>query len=411
MSGSSKTVVFGCFSSTEYQVLEPVAESLSEVMDIEFLLFHSFIDETSDHRNSGIKSTEISFSTVDATDYVTYDAFMALPASISLPRAGLQRFLVDNVTPRIGYEVGRLLRDLDPNLFVSAVDQQPFLRHIIRAAHDRSFPTATIQHGLYEYALDPDKIQNRPLFPDLSSSSPIELLKRRIGFRYGITEYAHPYTDLVTTFGDFFTERITQLRSGYPCFGKTDVVTTGSPEFSGSIEPYGSKVDSLLFLSQQQYEGGVWNWEHQQRVVDRLVELDDQVPVTVRPHPKNAEKVVENMAEHLSLSRNDDLATDIAAHDAVATINSTALFEAAIQGKVCCVLQFPWHRIDFSPFTHDHVVQIESADISLETQATRRSVETQQDYLDYFCYLPGEDTESTADDSSELIVRQLQQLL
>lgn len=410
MSRQSPRVVFAAEDETSYQILKRVADVLTREADIEFLFLDRFINAADDDRNVKINKETIPFDYRDVDPYLRTKYFDSIPQS--LQKATLQRLALDTLTYRHAYDVQGFLRETKPDLVVSAIDQCPFLRHLIAEAHEQSVKTATLQHGIYEYALDPQQVSSRPFFPNVNRSVGMyERIKRRTGFRYGITEYAHPYTDVVMTLGDYFTRQIAFFRETYPCFGKTALKTTGSPEFQGQIQDYDGTVDSVLFLSQQQLEGGVWEWSEQRRLVDCLRSLDDLIDVSIRPHPKDSPEKVQHYQNELDVDEVASLGESIQCYDAVLTVNSTAIFEGVIQGKACGVLQLPWYEVDFKPFTDKHIIQVKAENPEICRPARSRSRQTQQDYLDQFCYMPGEDETTDKNDSVDAIISYLYSLL
>ncbi|MFB6198077.1 MAG: hypothetical protein ABEI52_07405 [Halobacteriaceae archaeon] len=403
---SSQTAVFAAEDFTSYRSLRPVADILSREMDVEFL----FLDEhfrrfTQDERDVLIPKAEVDFDFRQGIDYMRLPIVKRKP---STPWAITQRLLTDLGSYQLAFDIRGYVNEVEPTLFVSGVDTSPFIRHVIRECHDNECTTATIQHGIYEYALDAESLNNRLFFPNVVREiGPVEYLKRRVGFPYGITEYCHPYLDIVMTMGTFFTEQIRNFREEYPDFGKTTVETTGTPEFSNSSTPYEGNSDSMLFLSQTQYEGGSWTWNQTKRLVEWLCGLDEQRPLTVRPHPKDSEEKIRLFDAHLEVSTDNSLEDDIRSHDIILTVNSTAMFEGVIQGKACGVLQLPWDNSEFACRVHDHILQIDSPDVDVPHEAQRRSRETQRDFLNRFCFLPGDHEEVQAKNSADLIAQLL----
>lgn len=384
------TILFIAEDSTSYRVLEPVAFEISNSpeIEVEFLILDGLFDSRHENRSIGIDRGSITFDAHDVRSYVDCLWLGRFPQTI--PESIIQRILLDHVSPSFAYNLEDLFRQVDPDLIVSAVDQIPFLRQLIHEADERGVPTATLQHGTYEFALSPEYIEEKPFFPDFSPRSKlIESFKRQSGFKYGITEYCHPDTDLVMTLGEFFTERIRWLRSQYPYHSHTMLVETGSPEFTGPVKPYQGNAESVLFLSQQQYERGAWDRRTQERLISLLENIDRRVPVSVRPHPKGSEKKAEWFAERLDLTNQNSLRADIESHDIILTVNSTAIYEGVIQGKSCGILQIKDQKSDFEPFTHEHLVQVRDGMVDFSNAARARSEATQRDYLRQFCYLPG----------------------
>lgn len=402
---SEQTVVFGVEDVTSYTALRPIAEALPADVDVEFLFVDSLFQGPTSHDVTIPAATKARHEHVNMPEYVRLDTplFQHFPAGTA--RAITQKLLLDDVSYQIGYDVRGYLDDVDPDAFVCAMDSLPFIRHVIVEAHDRDTTTMVLQHGLYPKNLSPTSIEGRngafsPAFGP--RVGPAETIKRWLGYRYGITVYCNPYVDEVWTLGEFFTDRIAALREDYPCFGKTDLVTTGSPEYDGAVEPYDGRTDSFLFLSQQQYEGGEWDDEMLGTAIDVLSTVDEQTPVTVRPHPKDCQAKIDRYAEHFDVSGRDSLAADVAAHDVIATTHSTAVFEGVIQGKLCAKLDLPWENEHCPPgfpaFSHEHLVDVDGSGVDLDRAAAERSVETQREYLEQFCHMPA----ATGDHDSSL---------
>jgi hypothetical protein len=287
----TRTALFLCMGSTDFNALQPVAEYIKQAFNVRFLLLNSFLEAKEDPRTASLSESEVSFKTHDARTYARHKAFCRLPIGMPTYQIGLRRLALDNISHSIGFRINELFNDLKPNLLVSAVDQPVLVRHIITEAYRQNIPTAVVQHGFYEYALTPSRVENGLLSPTFSNRvSSLEKVKRRVAFRYGITEYTHPRVDILFTIGSFFANRIGRLRSEYPCSGHTELLTSGTPEFDSTVQAYNSTVTSVLFLSQQQYESGVWGWNKQERLMQCLASLDEETPVTVRPHPKDSKK-------------------------------------------------------------------------------------------------------------------------
>lgn len=387
------TVVFAVEDWTSYRALAPVADALSDEANVEFL----FADALYDGIDVDVDLDEArrDHEGRDIDEYVRgpttlFGQFPGGPA-----RAFAQKLLADDLSHRLAYDVEGYLDGADPDVFVCGMDSLPFVRHVIRAAHDRDVATVALQHGLYCNNLDPEKIEQRygPLSPVIDPDRPsLERLKRWFGFRYGIGVYCHPHLDLVLTMGEFFTERIAELRSSYPCFGNAELSVTGTPEYERSIEPYEPDAESVLFLSQPQYENGDWTREQQRRAVSLLDEYTGDVPVTIRPHPKASAEKIDLLRSNFDVSEGNSLATDIDRHDVIVTVHSTAVCQGVVQGKLPAVLELPWGGArssgsEFEPFQHEHVVSLD-APVDLEAAAEERSTATQREFLDRFFAMP-----------------------
>lgn len=394
-----RTVVFAVEDWTTYRALEPVASELADEARVEFLLADALYDGSDEAVDLDPLRDRHEYR--DLTDYVRgpVDLFGRFPGGPL--RAAAQKGVADDLSHRLAYDVAGYLDDADPDVFVSGMDSLPFVRHLIRAAHGGRPTTMTLQHGLYVNNLSAETIEDRygPLSVSLSPDRPrLERLKRWLGFRYGIGVYCNPYVDRVLTLGEFFTDRIGALREDYPCFGHATLRATGSPEYDTAVEPYDPGVESALFLSQPLYERGHWTESQQRRALSILDEATGDVPVTVRPHPKASDEKVATIESAFPVSTEADLAADIASHDAVITLYSTALCQGVIQGAVPAVLDVPWSGpyasgSDWGPFGDEHVVRLD-ASTDLRAAARRRSTDTQRAFLRQYFRMP--DRGSTA---------------
>lgn len=387
------TVLFAAEDWASYVALRPVADELVQECDVVFLLLDDFFNRSChEKRDIYIDRARVNYEYFDSIDYIKTELVQALPSST--PRAILQRFVLDNISHRIAFDLERLFHDTCPDAFVSAVDSTPIIRHVIREAHDLDIFTATIQHGMYEYALNTDIIDKRPFFPNITEPNPyIERIKRQFGFRYGITEYCHPYSDVVFTMGDFFTEVIRDLRSDFPAMGYTELIAAGTPEYDGDVSDYSPDTESLLFLSQPKYENGNWEREEFDSFIEHLKRLNETIPVTIRPHPKDPGEKINRLGEFFEVSEIDDLTKDVSNYHVITTVNSTAVFEGVIQGKVCGVHQPQWDKSTFPPLVHDHMIQISDPDQNVLDRAKERSVATQRSYFRQFCRMPQIETD------------------
>lgn len=389
-------IVFAIYDTTSYRCLSPIARNLRSDASVEFLLFDDLLQmarkplpkgELSPHRN--------------AVDYVRNPVskkINQISRQQPIPEIIVQRLLEDNVSARLAYDISGYLDDANPDVFVSAHDILPFIKHLIEESHRRDFKSVVVQHGINRPFLE--NPSDMPGIPNLLSpsvepqSSVFERVKRRLGFRHGPFVFCNPYVDELYTFGDFFTDLLSELRSHYPNFGKTDVITTGSSEFNPSdVEHFERSVRSALFLSQWQYENGDWNDDQQRTIVGMLELVEDQYDTTVavRPHPKDSIEKMRSFFTEFPISTDSDLETVIGEHDLILTVDSTAIFQGVLQGKVCGVVQPPWDPSSFLPFTHEHIVQITS-DQSYPPDEVSQSTATQRDYLHQCCYVPSLDS-------------------
>lgn len=412
---TAATVAVAVEDVPSYRALRPVADALADRATVEFLWVDSFFDPDSGKRiPDSIRGRHPHRS---VGEFVRVDAPVFTRFPTGLGDAVAQKLLLDAVSHRPVYDTAGYLDAVEPDLLVAAMDSLPFVRHLFRDASERGVATAALQHGFYPKNLDPAWLEERngPLSPRFDPLvPPLERLKRRVGYRYGVTVYTNPWVDEVLTLGTFFRRRIAALRAQYPCEGAGTVSVTGSPEYDGEVVPYEPATGSLLFLSQQQYEGGHWSDAQLSWMVDRLAALDESVDVTVRPHPKDSREKRARYAERVTVSEEDDLAADVAAHDVILTTHSTAVTEGVIQGKLCGVVEVPWddgvtHQ-SFPPLRHRHLLRVRDGDVDLEGAAAERSEATQREFLRRFCFTPGA-FDAGAGSSTETIAARLDALL
>lgn len=422
----SETIVFAIYDSTTYRTLVPIAEELKSDYFVQFLLLDGLLpraNSPSKEKEGGSLPRHGLNNTVDVMDYVKSDLITRLNAK-ERPRPIhqiiLNRALEDNAPPQVLFDLDQFVDDTDPDLFVCGHDGTSFVKHIIKRLSKTTTSTVVIQHGMNRPLLEfPPSIRGVPNFLAPSINPRVkwfEFLKRRFGYRYGAFPFCNPYTDEVYTIGDFFTERITRLRSDYPCSGGSSVQTVGSPEYNPDCsEPFDSAVDSIVFLSQWQYEGGQWNDDQQQWVVNKLAEISEKngFETAVRPHPKESENKIEQFFSRFKVSTDRSLEEDVAEHDMALTVDSTAILEGVLQGKVCGVLQPPWNHNKFPPFTHRHILQLDNDSSSLweDTHVEDLSEGSQRDYLQRYCYVPNNDPEHMSNTPRELIATKLRELL
>lgn len=404
----SRTIVFAIEDLTSYRTLAPVMDGFAESADVEVLLLDALYESTGDHRVVEIDADEFDFDCRDFTDYVRINHPLFTRFSRSTAENLVHRMIADNVSSSIPYEIDRYVAEVDPDVFVAAVDMLPFVRHLIRKLSDCDCLTVVVQHGIYQEFMDYSYIRSRSIPPSFSPRfQSIENMKRRIGYPNGITIYGHSYLDLVCSMGEFFTQRLSELRTGYPYSDNTVLSTTGTPEYDLELREYDSNAGDVLFLSQQQYEAGKWNKDSQLELTEILEKVNEKSQVTIRPHPKDSKEKLNYFRSKFAVSHNKPLKEDIREHDIILTINSTALFESVIQGKPSGVIHVPDYDIDFEPFIHEHLIQIRDGNEDLANLAERRSVNTQHDYLQQYCYMPVLDGNTQEETSTELILNQI----
>lgn len=407
-------IVFAIYDRTSYRCLSPIASALSDEAAVEYLLLDDLLkiarqplplEELKPYRR--------------ASDYVRHRFFEWLndtQGRRAITKLIIQRIIEDDISHHFAYDIEGYIGDAELDLFVTAHDIAPFLKHLIEESHARDFKSAVIQHGINRPSLEnPSKIPGVPYFltPTFGSDFNLnEYYKRKIGYSYGSVIFGNPYADQLYTFGEYFSEHMTKLRSEYPCFGKTNVITAGSPEFNPTkAETFNSEIKSALFLSQWQYENENWSDAEQNRIVERLSGIEEHNPfsITVRPHPKDSDKKMESFFQDFRISREKSLEDDIRSHDLIITVDSTALLRGVLDGKYCAIIQTPWDPITFPPFTHDHIIQITGDENVVQTDAVSR--ETQIDYLTKFCYVPSLDPDCPHTTPVELISEELLSLV
>ena len=408
-----ETVVFVVEDATSYRCLEPIADRLAAENEIRFL----FLDALFEPPNAllgeykfpktevDIPKADVSYPYVEMTEFLKIDYHLFKHLQPHYLNTITQRFVTDLLYDRI-YAFDDFFTQIDPSLVLSGVDHLPFLRHLIHEARQRDVYTAVVQQGVHRNHLDPEKVEQ--FLPHLAATySPkydwIEQIKRDVFYRFGPTTYTHPHADIIFTLGDFFTRHIRQLRGQYrpDC---SEVITTGTPEFDNPVSEYSPETESVLFLGQQLFERREWWEEDEQRFHPFLEKMNAETTFTYRPHPKSSTGKLENLPDEISISETPSLVNDINDHDVILTFFSTAIYQAIIQGKVAGIVQLPWFPVDFSPFTHDHLIQCAEPTMDFQKSARTRSKRTQLDYLDEFCYMPALDDSVKRDTSLELII-------
>lgn len=410
-------VVIAIYDSTTARCLKPIGKDLSERVDVEYLL----LDELLPRSTMGSEISEAEFLPCRrASNYLNSDWLQGLnevERAHPVRAVIVQRLLEDNISPELTYDISGYLDDAEPDVFVCGQDLLPFLKHVIKWSHTDDFESVVVQHGINRPDLE--NPSSLPGVPDLLSPDrtprywPIEYLKRRLGFNYGAFLFCNPYVDELYTLGEFFTNLVSDLRSDYPCFGKTDVVTAGSTEYNPTaVEAYEGDVSSAVFLSQWQYEHNIWDAEQQSYITDRLtaVEQASDISITVRPHPKDSTAKMEQFFSEFEISQEAGLHEDIERHDAVLTVDSTALYAGAIAGNACGVIQTPWNEITLKPFTHEHIVQVTPSANDVASEAAERSRETQTDYLRECCFVPALENKCPYDSPVDLVSSRIEAL-
>lgn len=410
-------VIIAVYDSTTARCLKPIGENLSRQVDVEYLLLDELLPRSTMDSNLSAENFQ---PCRRASNYVNSGLLQRInevERSYPVAEVMMQRLLEDNISPEITYDITGYLNDANPDVFVCGHDLLPFLKHIIRSSHSSDFKSVVVQHGINRPDLE--DASTLPGVPDLLSPNTdpnnkfLEKIKRRIGFNYGAFLFCNPYVDELYTLGDFFTRLIGDLREDYPCFGKTNVVTAGSTEYnSTSIQPHDPEVSSAVFLSQWQYEHDIWDSEQQSYIVERLkqVEQESNIPITVRPHPKDSAEKMEEFFSDFEISYENRLSEDIDYHDAVLTVDSTALYTGVIAGKVCGIIQTPWNEVTLRPFTHEHIVQITSSQHDLKSGGKQCSNQTQRSYLKECCFIPALYSDNDYESSIELVENRIKML-
>jgi len=411
----SKKVVFVIYDTTTYRNLAPIADRVSNHHDIEYLLFDSLLQSADPSDSSALPIDELVPHRF-ADDYLkTGVANVLHRAPRSKKKVAVQRIVEDNISSYLMYDLKSYIEDAGPDVLITGHDRLPFIKHLLRCSKKEEFRSIVVQHGINRPELEFRNGQpmNRQGFfrPSIEPQSrAFEKIKRRVGFNYGAFLFCSPFADEVFTMGDFFTERIRKLRKQYPCNGAGTVTTTGYSEFNpSSVTPIETRTDSALFLSQWQYEDGSWTDQQQNQLTDilRSFEKQNNLNLTVRPHPKDSEEKIETFFSNFRVSRNAGLESDIEDHDVVLTVDSTALLRAILKGKVPGVIDFPWEQNNFPPFTHEHILSIDVNFDHLERSTMELSRTTQNDYLQRFCYVPSLDESSKFESPREYVVSKL----
>lgn len=408
-----RKAVFAIHDTTTYRNLQPIVDVLPDWVSVEYLLLDRLFDEA-----PPLPHDELSPSR-DATEYVRAEFFERMnhrtrPGPMRVE--AFQRILEDRISPHISYDLRGYWEDTRPDLFVCGHDRLPFIKHLVRMCHGRGVPSAVVQHGVQN--LRPLKSESRLVnYLRPSTDPPVpqtETVKRWLLHNYGAFIFCNPYIDVVYTMGDFFTEEIRALRADYPSFGKADIVTSGYPEYGlRSIEEYSSDIETCVFLSGWEYEADEWGEDVERSIADRLrgVAEENDIDVTVRPHPKDSPEKIERFYSGFRISDEEDLRTDIRRHDLVLTVFSTALMFGVAEGKVCGVIDVDWGQNRFGPFEDTHILRVTPSDLEVRERAKRRSRETQEQYLRRYCFIPAVHDDSGYEAPAEFIAAHLMHLL
>lgn len=406
---TGRKAVFALHDSTTYKNFRPIVDALPESFSVEYLLLDRLFDEVPKLPRGELTPSR------EATDYVRAGIFERVNQRTrpgSLHAEAFQRVLEDRISPHIAYDLRRYWQDARPDLFVCAHDRLPFVKHVVRMCHERRVPSAVVQHGLQNLRpVASDSVLTDHLRPSTDPLVPrVEFVKRWLFHRYGAYIFCNPYLDAVYTMGEFFSEEIRALRTAFPAFGKTDIVTAGYPEYDlRAIEPYDPEIERCVFLSGWEYEAEEWDDRTERRIAERLrrVAEANDVEVTVRPHPKDSPEKIERFYADFPISDVDDLGTDIERHDLVLTVFSTALMLGIAEGKPCGVIDLPWEQNDFGPFQDPHLVPVTESNVEVHERARERSRTTQERYLRRYCFIPAVHGDSGHETPGEYIASEL----
>jgi len=409
---TDRKAIVALHDSTTWKNFRPIVEALPDSFSVEYLLLDRLFDET-----PRLPREELSPSR-EAIDYVRARVFERMNQRTrpgSLPTEAFQRVLEDRLSPHIVYDLRGYWRDADPDLFVCGHDRLPFVKHVIRMCHERGVPSATVQHGVQNLRpVASDSVLMDHLKPSVEPPHPgFEFAKRWLFHRYGAYIFCNPYLDAVYTMGDFFSEEIRTLRRGFPAFGKTGIVTAGYPEYDlREIGTYDPDIERCVFLSGWEYEVGEWGDRTERRIAERLrrVARANDVAVTVRPHPKDSTEKIERFYGDFRVSEVEDLEADIARHDLVLTVFSTAVMLGVARGKPCGVIDLPWEQNDFGPFQDTHLIPVTESDVGVHERARERTRETQERYLRRYCFIPAVHGDSGHETPGEYIASELASL-
>ena len=393
----NKNIVLIVEDNTTLKCLEPLVRKLSGSNNISYVFLDSLFE---------VSKSSLAFECREFYEFLNLDhKFFHSFQTKDLSRI-LQRILADHL-PNFIFDFDRFFTELSPDLILSGVDHLLFLRQLFYAAKKNDVTTAVIQQGIHRDHLDPERVNEfLPYFGASYSNkySNIEQIKRLIAHRFGPTTYTNPYPDFIFTLGDFFTNYISGLRGMYNT-DRSQIITTGSPEFDGQLVDYTPRCESVLILGQQLLELP-WEWEKnkEERFHKFLLNLNKNIPVTYRPHPKSSNYKKGLLPEPINISHSNSLQEDIEEHDVSLTFYSTAIYQGVLSGNVCGVIQPSWFPVEFQPFTHNHIVQVTDPDIDFRKEAIRRDRNTQQDYISNYCYMPNYDESIRQKSSSELII-------
>lgn len=415
--GNAKIIV-AIYDTTSYAVLSQLARELSHDNEVEYLIALRPPPRTNPTEANNYPHKKLRPANY-VNEFIDYGLFEGLNESPP-PRSNFTEItnglIEDWFRPKLSYDIEGYLDESRPDAFICAHDQLPFIKHVIKGCHSRGIPSVVVQHGMNHPALtSSDDGFSTILKPTLKPKiEKIEYLKRAIGYQFGPYLFTNPYLDEVYTFGDFFTDYLRDLRSTYPSFGKTKVVTTGPLEFNPTaFSEYDPHIDNVLFLSQWQLDGGHWGQEKQEWIVNRLslLEKNNDVKVTVRPHPRESTEKIERYFSKFNVSANTSLDGDIRNHDFVLTYDSTAIMHAVLAGKACGIIRFPDENLTFPPLNDDFLISVSNDEIDLTFEAANRTGEDQLDYLRKFCYVPSLDNESGYESPRSIIKERIHTLI
>ncbi|WP_152042629.1 hypothetical protein [Salinigranum salinum] len=387
---TSQKIIFAAHDATTYQNLKLIEQRLSDRYETEYLFLNDLFGETLPEATSDISNAR------HAINYIRHEWVSRLDHQTHpgpLRYEIIQQILYDVVSPHIPYNLRQYAADADPDLFVCAHDRIPFVKHLLKIFYKQNVTTVALQHGIRNIRGErngPEPVNClRPNSHPMSWTT--ERIKREVLYPYGAFILGNPYLDEIYTIGEFFTDIVRSVRDESPCFGSTDVLETGYPEYGHfDLQPYSPDVDSVLFLSTWEYEAGMWDDTLLNQVIRILASVRDEndVSVTVRPHPKDSAKKIDRYRTEFDISERDSMIDDIDLRDMAVTSFSTTILPSAIRGRVCGALRLPWERNQFGPFVDPFVLQIDEDHVSIHDRADQRTAEDQERFLKQYCFLP-----------------------
>jgi hypothetical protein len=203
-----------------------------------------------------------------------------------------------------------------PKVIVLDNDSLPLQRAVLYAARQLQIPVATIQHGIFMESADP-----------------------RIMDGY--------YTDYMLVWGRFFKDLY--LRRGILPDRKVHVL--GYPYRVAMPKPISrrTKQPGVCFLGQPWEDYDEHLREPKRRIILSVIRACRcfGLPLVYRPHPTESRALLLDEHSDLKLTpRGESLGETIASHECFVSINSTALVEAALRGKIAVQIRDEAFSVD-----------------------------------------------------------------